>query len=125
MSENENSHVTQASMASIAMGEFLSHCDFQLQKAIENCLDPNTEAKAVRTINIKIQLKPNQNRSAAELMFSVDTKLPSDSVGIDQVFLRSDGKGFVSKAEQLTFEQSLTDASKLVSMNGAKNGLNI
>jgi hypothetical protein len=101
----ESSHVVEAGLATISRGELLSAANFQLQRAIENCLDPNTESKANRTLTIKVVIKPNATRTCAEVAYQVDLKCPTDSAGADQIFIRQqDGKAFVPKGEQMTFE---------------------
>lgn len=103
-------HVVAAGIETISRGELLSHANYQLQRAIENCLDPNTDAKAPRTMTIKVTIKPNANRSMADVGFQIDLKLPSDSTGSDQIFIRqSDSRGFVPKGEQLGFDDLVNE----------------
>jgi len=102
---NEFTHYDVAGLATIAHGEIIPQADYQLGKAIENCLDPNTDAKAARVVTIKITLKPDSTRRQAEVSYEINLKTPSDATGADQILIRAqDAKGFVAKGEQLGFE---------------------
>ena len=46
----------------------------ELKKVINNIADPNTEAKAIRELNIKIKIKPSESRKAVETYTEVTSK---------------------------------------------------
>ncbi len=56
-------------------GAVLEALDIEVQKVLENIADPNTEAKKVREISLKIQVKPNEQRNMADVMVKTDCKL--------------------------------------------------
>lgn len=116
----EYRHVVEAGLATIARGEIISQANYQLEKAIENCLDPNTDAKAPRTVTVKITLKPDAKRTCADVTYSVDLKTPSDATGTDQILIRqSDARGFVPKGEQLGLD-AWSEAESIARIEDAK-----
>lgn len=62
----------------------------ELRRVLANILDPNTKATTVRSIQLKLTFKPNDDRDAANMVIAVDSKLapvkPFDStIDIGQV----------------------------------------
>jgi hypothetical protein len=47
-----------------------------LRRCLENVQDPNTSAKAKRTITIKLSFTPTGDRSAVDMDARVETKFP-------------------------------------------------
>lgn len=116
----EYKHTIEAGLATIARGEIISQTNFQLEKAIADCLDPNTDAKAARTVTIKIVIKPDAKRTCADVTYSVELKTPSNATGTDQIFIRqSDARGFVPKGEQLGLDAWMEETN-VESIDGAK-----
>lgn len=118
---DEYKHVVEMGLATIARGEIISQANYQLEKAISNCLDPNTDAKATRTVTIKIVLKPDAKRQCADVTYSVELKTPSDATGTDQILIRqSDARGFVPKGEQLGLDAWMENENPVTSIDDAK-----
>ncbi|MDE7370274.1 MAG: hypothetical protein K2N07_00730 [Desulfovibrio sp.] len=57
--------------ATIAGGGMVERLNEELQKAVVNCLDINTEATKLRTVSLKIKIKPDKSRCFGEV--SVET----------------------------------------------------
>lgn len=57
--------------ATLADGGLVERLNEEIQKAVANCLDVNTEAKKTRTVTLKIKIKPDETRSFASV--SVET----------------------------------------------------
>jgi hypothetical protein len=55
-----------------AAGERWNH---EFERLLENILDLNRDAETKRTIILKIELTPNEDRKSAEMAFVVDSKL--------------------------------------------------
>ena len=54
----------------------------ELAKVLENIVDPNTDAEAVRTINLRLKIKPAMDRDSASIAFEANSKLaPTLGVG--------------------------------------------
>lgn len=88
-----------------AAGERWNH---EFERLLENILDLNRDAKAKRTIVLKIELTPNEDRKSAEMAFVVDSKLAPLSRVKRQVHLgRMGGDG---KAVAVQFDPGQLDA---------------
>lgn len=57
--------------ATIAAGGLVERLNEEIQKVVANCLDINTPAKKVRTVSLKLKIKPDETRSFATV--SVET----------------------------------------------------
>jgi len=120
MTNEEYKTVISAGIETLAHGDIVAQLDRVIGQAIENCVDPNTDPKAARTITLKIQLKSNEKREHAQLTYSIDLKLPSDATGEDQVFIRRlDGKGFVPRGEQLDLGAVFDEADNVAPIDRA------
>lgn len=47
----------------------------ELNKVVQNILDPNTEPKKERSVTLKMKIKPNEQRNMAELRVETTSKL--------------------------------------------------
>lgn len=57
--------------ATLASGGMVERLNEEIQKAVCNCLDVNTEATKLRTVTLKIKIKPDKSRCFGEV--SVET----------------------------------------------------
>ena len=60
------------SILEMARGAFIERADYEMKRALDNILDPNTKATAKRKIAINISLTPDDNRK--NIAVSVETK---------------------------------------------------
>jgi len=95
---------SEMSLNILGSGKAVEQFDYQLKKAVENCLDPNTDTDFNRVIQLKVTIKPSPDRKDAALFFQTTAKLAPDSAGGDHIFL-SKGKAYVQDMEQMTFEE--------------------
>lgn len=103
MSEQYNAITVE----NIADGAAIEQVNFQIQKAIENILDVNTDAGVERKIELKLSFKPQDDRAQADIKFQVIAKLAPDSAGSDRLFIGQENgqkKGFVHTAKQMAFD---------------------
>ena len=96
----------QLSLATIGGGAALEKFQDELQKVVENILDPNTEAKTKRSIVIKVDIVPTPERNMGAILVSSTAKLaPTRSYGT-RAFFGKDGTGnalaFEDDPKQLT-----------------------
>jgi len=69
-------------LTTIASGAALELFDQELDKVLQNVLDPNTEAKSTREIVIKVKLTPDDNRDVGHVQVTATSKLaPFRSAG--------------------------------------------
>lgn len=60
----ENKHIDLATFAGGALQERMN---IDVNKVLENIMDPNTDAKKARSVTLKITLKPNESRNVADV----------------------------------------------------------
>lgn len=86
-------------LSTLDNGGAIDKFDYELGKAIENCRDPNTDTKKVRTVTLTVKLMPDPERKKVGVTYAAASKLPGDSPGEDHVLLTRD-KAFVDNARQ-------------------------
>ena len=57
------------SIMSMARGAFEERVDYEMDKVIQNILDPNTKATAKRKITLTIELTPDDERRTATALY--------------------------------------------------------
>lgn len=67
-------------------GALAEKVNIELRKLAANVLDPNTEAKATRSVTVKITIKPNEKRQVGESDISVTSSL-APAKGIPTSFI--------------------------------------
>ncbi len=71
--------ITLPELAEGAAGERWAH---EFERLLDNCLDPNRDAEAKRSIVLKIVVQPNEKRNQAGMSIVVESKLaPLSKVG--------------------------------------------
>lgn len=65
----------ELSAATLAAGGLMERLNEEIQKAVANCLDVNTEAKKTRTVTLKIKIKPDETRSVATVSLETSSTL--------------------------------------------------
>jgi len=81
--------------------------DEELQKVLDNIVDPNKEGKAIREVVIKFKFKPNETRNHVDILVSANSKLGPTRAYPTKAFIgkREDGTGeaFEHNPEQMQF----------------------
>jgi len=96
----------------------------ELQKVLDNIVDPNTEEKAIREITIKFKFKPNESRGHVNIFISSASKLGPTKAYPTKAFVgrRDDGTGeaFEHNPQQMQFmfEQAQKPSISLKVVNG-------
>lgn len=111
------SEFQKATIEIIGGGNAINQFNFELQKAIENCQDLNTEAATPRTVTLKVTLKPSSDRKDVALTYQATSKLAPDSPGIDMLYI-SKGEAYVQDMQQMGLEEFLEN--KLQVANGGE-----
>lgn len=65
----------EVQLATLGRGGAAELFDAELERAIADCLDPNADPKAARTVTLTVKLKPTEDRSAASVDYKVSAKL--------------------------------------------------
>ncbi len=78
---------TRTSIIQMAQGAFMERVDYEMNKVVDNILDPNTKPDAKRVITVKIELKPDAERSKINVDVNVKSALaPTNPVGTTLCF---------------------------------------
>lgn len=87
-------------LSELANGAIQEKLDGELKKVFENIHDPNTKATAKRTVTIKLEFKPDENRQVIILESDFSTK-PAPVTGISTTILtgKDIGSGKVEARE--------------------------
>lgn len=84
----------RAELLSICRGAALELFDSALKQVNENIKNPNTSASKKRTISLKFEFSPYKDRSGAEVLIGVETKLSSHQGVNGTIYLRKTSSGF-------------------------------
>lgn len=101
----------EVSVVNIKGGEAVQKIDFEISRAIANCIDLNTDPKAKRTVTLKLTFVPSPDRSGATVMAQASSKLCPDVAAVEHVIISQNGQGLVNTAKQ-------TDIHELIDNNG-------
>jgi hypothetical protein len=70
----------------------------ELARVVENVSDPNTKPEAVRSVTLKLKIKPNKDRTFCAVEISCDGKLASLQPFETQMYVGMDkGKGVATE----------------------------
>ena len=83
---------TTLKMENLAYGAVLEQANISLQRVLDNIVDPNTEAKAPREVQITVRIEPDEDRFTGKIRISTKEKLAGDKP-INTVILINDVKG--------------------------------
>ena len=75
----------------------------EMKRVLQNILDPNTDAKKARKIQITVTVKPNENRNSAEFHVEAKSTLAAPLPVSTSVYIGKDKDGSVI-AEEVTQE---------------------
>lgn len=86
--------------ATIAAGGLVERLNEEIQKAVANCLDVNTEAKKTRTVTLKIRIKPDETRSFATVSVETSSTLcPPEAINTSIYMTQNLKTGEISASE--------------------------
>ena len=86
--------------ATLASGGMVERLNEEIQKAVVNCLDINTEPTRLRTVSLKIKIKPDKSRCFGEVSVETSSTLAPAAPLSTSISMSTDLKtGEVSAAE--------------------------
>lgn len=62
-------------LSNLANGAIQEKLDYELKKVFDNIHDPNTKAEDKRTVTIKLEFSPDENRQTVKLNSNISIKL--------------------------------------------------
>lgn len=106
----------------LAGGGLMERISDEIQKAVANCLDPNTEAKKPRTVSMTMRITPNKERDMADVSCIVSSKLQPAEALETTLFIGADPRtGEISAHERQT-PSEMVDQDLLPGMEAAIEG---
>lgn len=109
------------SIMSMARGAFEERVDYEMDKVIQNILDPNTKATAKRKITLTIELTPDDERRTIGVSVTAKSTLAATNPVATALYVTSDGNGELVVAEmvpqvpgQMNMDGTQQEAPKLL-----------
>ena len=114
--------VTLATLHGGAAGELFQR---ELARALDNIADPNTPAKAKRTITLQVAIVPDEDRAVGDVVLTVVSKLPGPKAAATRLFFgRRGGKVVAIEADPkqpgLFDEKAPNGGGKITPLHEAK-----
>ncbi len=114
------SDYTPVSLHSLSGGEAIRRFDAEMEKVIENCLDPSTEIKKSRDIHLVVKFSPSENdRTNVSYEIICYSKLAREASAINNVFMSIEN----GKAE--AYEQNIKQTLLPFPEEGRKKKANL
>lgn len=85
-------------------GGVMERLKMEMDRAIANIADPNTESKKVRKVKLEISIKPNEHRNMAELVIATSSTLQPPAPLESSIIIDKDTFGKAVAAELATGE---------------------
>ena len=111
------------SIMSMARGAFEERVDYEMDKVIQNILDPNTKATAKRKITLTIELTPDDERRTIGVQVTAKSTLAATNPVATALYVTSDGNGELVVAEmvpqvpgQINMDGTQQEAPKLLKL---------
>lgn len=85
--------IKKVSFANLANGAAIERADLEIERVLKNIQDVNTSARVAREVNIKIKIKPSDDRGAGEITIQATSKLAPVTEHVTQVYIGKDTTG--------------------------------
>lgn len=100
------------SIVQMAMGAIEERVDYEMNRIINNIIDPNTKATAKRSLTVKIDLTPADDRQVIAVSATAKSTLVPTNAVTTSLYVTSDHNGEMAVVEmvpqipgQMDFEQ--------------------
>jgi len=85
--------IERVRVETISNGAAVERLNLELDSVLRNIADENTSSKTVREINLKIKIKPSEDRSFGEVSIQATSKLAPVTEQITQLYFGKDEHG--------------------------------
>ena len=113
--------LTKITVATLSNGAAIERADLELDKILENIMDDNTSLKFTRELNLKIKIKPTEDRTAGGVTIQATSKLAPVSEHQTQLYIGTDDAGNPEASELLQPELFETAGITLIKKGAVKN----
>lgn len=88
-----NKNLKKESILQMGRGAFAERADYEMNRVIDNILDPNTKATAKRKVTLTLEMVPDKERSQISVVVtSKSTLAPTNPAGTT-LFVSADANG--------------------------------
>lgn len=98
---------TKVSLASMSEGAAIERFDEALDEVLRNVLDPNTDARAKRSVTLKVTITPEADRSFGKVEIDCWPTLAKNQGIMTQVFIGRSRTGEIGAYEVNQVQQEL------------------
>ena len=113
----------ELNLANLGGGAVLEKFADELEKTIENILDPNTEAKVKREVTIKVTISPTDTRTWGEIQIAATSKLAPTKAFVTRAYFGVDNGRHIAcedNPEQLTLDDFKNEQQKVSNLTPKK-----
>jgi hypothetical protein len=86
----------RVSLATLGGGRAIEAVDVELERIFSNIIDPNTEAEKSRKVTLTIEVKPNEERTQAIVIYQAKSSLAPDKAHATMFYLGMSADGAVA-----------------------------
>ena len=110
-------------LTNLGGGAAVEKFDEELQRVLDNIVDPNTQAESVRSITLKVTIKPDNTRQVGTVLISSVAKLAPDKEYETTCALGAvNGKGVARELREQGSLFDLDGADNVVGIDQAGGG---
>jgi len=113
--------LTKISIATLSNGAAIERANLELDRILENIMDDNTSLNFTRELNLKIKIKPSDDRTAGGVIIQATSKLAPVSEHQTQVYIGTDEYGNPEASELLQPELFETEKITPIKKGAVKN----
>ncbi len=117
-----SNQLEKITLETLSAGAAIERLNIELEGVLENILDPNTSPKTLREINLKIKIKPHDDRASAYVEIQATKKLAPVTEHITQIYIGKDQHGRPEASEVI--EQPTLPGMDNVTQLDRKDGTN-
>lgn len=106
------------SLTNLRDGAAIEMFDFELQRILDNIVDPNTNPKTKREVVLKVSITPDENREIGDIEITCTPKLAGQKSAMAKIIIGRTGKKGEGR-ELVTAQQGLfQDTDKVIYIEG-------
>lgn len=102
------------SVTTLKRGSAIELIDEELARVLENIVDPNTDAEAVREVTLVLRFKPDEDRERVSLQIKVKSKMAPPTAASASIWVLHTKLGIVgvedNPYQRALFEEPSTEA---------------
>jgi len=95
------SQLEKKSIVQMAMGAIEERVDLEMSRIIDNIIDPNTKATGKRSLTVKIDLIPDDERQTVHVSAAAKSSLVPTNAVTTSLFITSDTNGEMAVVEMV------------------------